>query len=104
MEWKSVRLLVIGFVGGNIEKFQQISFYFKNISIVGVFWGSHTKNEPERIDEVWNDLFELFASGKLKPVVYKKIFHWLDNVKVGLKAIENRYTYGKVIVIPTSKL
>ena len=65
---------MIGFVGGNIEKVPTNLVLLINISIIGVFWGSHTKNEPERIDEVWNDLFKLFASEKLKPVVYKKFF------------------------------
>ena len=51
---------MIGFVGGNIEKVPTNLVLLINISIIGVFWGSHTKNEPERIDEVWNDLFKLF--------------------------------------------
>jgi NADPH2:quinone reductase len=93
---------VIGFVGGNIEKVPTNLILIKNISIIGLFWGSYAKHEPERIDEVWNDLFNLFAGGKLKPLVYEKIFHGLDNVKVGLKAIANRNTFGKVVIIPNS--
>ncbi|GBB86736.1 hypothetical protein RclHR1_13130002 [Rhizophagus clarus] len=95
------RLVVIGFVGG-IEKVPTNLILLKNISIIGLFWGSYVKNEPERIEEVWNGLFSLFASGKLKPLVYKKVFYGLDNVKVGLKAIANRNTFGKVVVIPNS--
>ena len=40
------------------------------------------------------------ASGKLKSVIYEKIFFGLDNIKDGLKAIASRKTYGKVIIIP----
>ncbi|CAB4402780.1 unnamed protein product [Rhizophagus irregularis] len=94
------RLVVIGFVSGNIEKVPTNLVLLKNISIIGLFWGSYSKNDPERNDEVWNDLFNLFGSGKLKPLVYEKVFHGLDNVKVGLKAIANRNTFGKVVVIP----
>ncbi|RIA84971.1 hypothetical protein C1645_782924 [Glomus cerebriforme] len=96
------RLLVIGFAGGNIDKVPANLLLLKNISIVGLFWGAYAENEPERIEEVWNDLFNLFASGKLKPVVYEKFFYGLDNVKVGLKAIASRNTYGKVVVIPNN--
>ncbi|CAG8666295.1 11202_t:CDS:2 [Racocetra fulgida] len=50
--------------------------------------------------EVWNGLFKLFAEKKLKPVIYKNVYYGLHNVKHGLKAIANRETYGKVVVIP----
>ena len=94
---------MIGFAGGNIEKSPTNLVLLKNISIVGLFWGLYAKNEPERIDEVWDGLFNLFASGKLKSIIYEKVFHGLDDVKVGLKAIASRNTYGKVIVLLNSR-
>ena len=59
-------------------------------------WGAYTKNEPERIPEVWSDLFDLFESGKLKPALYEKIYT-LDTISEGLKAINDRASYAKVI-------
>lgn len=39
----------------------------------------------------------LFASGRIKPIIYDKVFS-LDEVTVGLDALERRQTWGKVIV------
>jgi NADPH2:quinone reductase len=45
-----------------------------------------------------NDIdLRLFASGRIKPILYDKIFS-LDEVAVGLDALEKRRTWGKVIV------
>ncbi|CAG8481452.1 23624_t:CDS:2 [Dentiscutata erythropus] len=49
---------------------------------------------------IGNSFEKLFAEKKLKPVIYKNVYHGLHNVKYGLKAIANRETYGKVVVIP----
>lgn len=59
-------------------------------------WGAYTKNEPERIPEVWKALFELFESGKLKPVLYSTIYN-LETIPQGLKAIGDRLSYAKVV-------
>lgn len=39
----------------------------------------------------------LLASGRVKPIIYDKVFS-LDEVPVGLDALEKRQTWGKVIV------
>ncbi|CAG8552438.1 9406_t:CDS:2 [Dentiscutata heterogama] len=98
----SGRILVVGFagVGNNLEKVPTNLILLKNTSIIGVYYGSYTKHDPERVIEVWNGLFKLFAEKKLKSVIYKNAYHGLHNVKYGLKAIANRETYGKVVVIP----
>ncbi len=41
------RLLVIGFAAGDIPKIPTNLLLLKNASLVGVFWGEHTKREPE---------------------------------------------------------
>jgi NADPH2:quinone reductase len=57
---------------------------------------SYTKNEPERIPEVWKALFELFESGKLIPALYDNVYSFSDIPK-GLKAINDRASYAKVV-------
>jgi NADPH2:quinone reductase len=69
-------------------------------------WGAYTRNEPERIPEVWRDLFNLFESGTLVPAVYDKVYT-LETIPQGLKAINDRASYGKVVArigSPESKL
>lgn len=46
----------------------------KNISLVGVHWGAYTKNEPERIPEVWAALLQLLREGQLRPVIFDKVY------------------------------
>jgi NADPH2:quinone reductase len=69
-------------------------------------WGAYTRNEPERIPEVWRDLFVLFESGKIKPAIYDKVYT-LETIPEGMKAINDRLSYAKVIAKvgnPESKL
>ncbi|GAA5802945.1 hypothetical protein HPULCUR_008420 [Helicostylum pulchrum] len=100
------RILIIGFAQGTIEKIPANRLLLKNISAVGLHWGAYTKNEPERIPEVWNALFQLFESGKLQPALYEKIYT-LDTIPEGMKAINDRASYAKVVARvgnPDSKL
>ncbi|PHZ08762.1 NAD(P)-binding protein [Rhizopus microsporus ATCC 52813] len=90
------RILIIGFAQGTIEKIPTNRLLLKNISAVGLHWGAYTKNEPERIPEVWRALFELFESGKLKPALYKTVYN-LETISQGLKAIGDRSSYAKVV-------
>ncbi|KAG2217135.1 hypothetical protein INT45_008850 [Circinella minor] len=90
------RILVVGFAKGTFEKLPTNRILLKNISIVGVHWGAYTKNEPERIPEVWKGLFDLFESGRVKPALYDKIYT-LATIPQGLNAINNRETYAKAI-------
>ena len=89
----------------------------KNIAITGIHWGAYAKNEPQRIPEVWKDLLQfvhstlfpsrllshilvsdrLMESGRVKPVTYSETYK-LENLADGLKAIEQRKTWGKAIV------
>ncbi|CAO3609769.1 unnamed protein product [Cunninghamella echinulata] len=90
------RILIIGFAQGTIEKIPANRLLLKNISAVGLHWGAYTKNEPERIPEVWKGLFDLFESGKLKPALYHNTYTF-DDIPKALIALNERGTYGKVI-------
>jgi len=69
----------------------------KNIAVTGIHWGAYSKFEPQRIPVVWKELLDLFASGKVKPIAYAETYG-LDNLANGLRALEDRKTYGKAIV------
>uniref|UniRef100_A0A0W0FGU0 Putative alcohol dehydrogenase n=1 Tax=Moniliophthora roreri TaxID=221103 RepID=A0A0W0FGU0_MONRR len=50
-----------------------------------------------RIDQVWNDILQLFKSKRVKPIVYSKVYSF-DRLHDALSALENRETWGKAIV------
>ncbi|MGH7822939.1 MAG: NADPH:quinone oxidoreductase family protein [Candidatus Binatia bacterium] len=93
------RLLVIGFAGGRIPEVKANRILLKNISVVGLHWGAHAMNEPERIPEAFAALFRLYDEGKVKPVIFRT--YALDELAAALEALGGRKTYGKVIVTPS---
>lgn len=93
------RLLVVGFTGGPIEKVATNKMLLKNISVLGVHWGAYALNEPERVDQVWEELFKLFESRKVQGTNYTdKEYVGLETVPEALKALGERATWGKVVV------
>jgi len=68
MAWKG-RLLVIGFTAGEIPKLPLNLALLKGCSIVGVFHGGFQRNEPQAYKAQMEELFGLFAQGKLKPAI-----------------------------------
>ncbi|KAJ6625624.1 hypothetical protein B0H10DRAFT_1782956 [Mycena sp. CBHHK59/15] len=95
--WKG-RALVVGFAAGTIEKVPMNLVLLKNISLVGIFWGGYLVREPGHMPSVYKDFFSLLNSGRVSPpVVYKEIYP-LEKLSDGLHALENRQTWGKVIV------
>jgi len=92
------RLIVIGFASGRIPEVKANRILLKNIAITGLHWGAHASKEPERIPETFAALFDLFAAGKIEPVIYKS--YGLDEVPVALRDLASRKTYGKLIVAP----
>ncbi|MFT5571597.1 MAG: NADPH2:quinone reductase [Cryomorphaceae bacterium] len=68
MAWNG-RFLVIGFASGPIPKIPLNLTLLKGCSIMGVFWGRFTSEEPnvhlQNIQQLWT----YFAQGKLTPLV-----------------------------------
>lgn len=98
------RLVVIGFVGGQIESIRTNKILLKNISVMGLHWGAYTKNEPEEIVKVWDGLFELFRSKKVRGTNYTdKEYVGLESVPQALHDLGARETWGKVVIkVPQS--
>ncbi|KAB8305033.1 hypothetical protein EYC80_004338 [Monilinia laxa] len=93
------RLLVIGFAAGNIEKVAMNKVLLKNISIVGLHWGAYVQNEPEKIREVWDGIFNLIKEGKFRGTVFRdREFVGLEDVPKALESLGSRGTWGKVVV------
>ncbi len=92
------RLLVIGFASGHIPEVKANRILLKNIAVTGLHWGAHVAKEPEKIPKTFEALFELYAAGQIRPVIYKR--YSLDEVAVALAELGARKTYGKAIIAP----
>jgi NADPH2:quinone reductase len=95
MAWNG-RFLVIGFAAGPIPKIPLNLTLLKGCSIVGVFWGRFTGEEPElnlkNIEELW----ELFEAGKIKPVVTDNFP--IEQYQEAFLCMTERRARGKVIL------
>lgn len=92
------RLLVIGFTSGRIPEIRANRILLKNISIVGLHWAGYRTHEPHLIEEAQEALYAFYGEGKIKPVIYNE--YALTEVRDALEAIEQRKSWGKVVVKP----
>jgi len=93
------RLVVVGFAGGPIEKLATNRILLKNIAVTGVHWGAYSRNEPEKVTEVWAALQELMEKKLIRATNYSdKEYKGLESVPEALEALGARKTWGKVVV------
>lgn len=93
--WRG-RVLVIGFASGQISKIPANLPLLKGSSIVGVFWGRFTEEEPETNAENTAELFRLLQDGKLKPHVTET--YPLEKSALALEALAARRAKGKIVI------
>ena len=99
MAWKG-RFLVVGFAAGDIPKVPLNLMLLKGCSIVGVFWGAFTKNEPERNRENNWELMAMYAAGKIKPHIHAT--YPLERAADALIEVLNKRVSGKVVLVTKS--
>jgi NADPH:quinone reductase len=95
MAWKG-RFLVVGFAAGDIPKVPLNLMLLKGCSIVGVFWGAFTKNEPERNRENNWELMAMYAAGKVRPHIHAT--YPLERAAEALNEVINKRVAGKVVL------
>lgn len=92
------RLLVVGFASGTIPKFPINLALVKEFSLVGVFWGNFTKEEPAVYADNMRELMGWYAEGKVKPVI-EGSYRLADAAQV-LGRIMGRGASGKLVLVP----
>lgn len=63
------RLVVVGFVAGEIPSVKVNYLLVKNISVLGIQWSDYRDYTPERVVEAQGKLFELWRQGAIRPHV-----------------------------------
>lgn len=92
------RFLVIGFAAGRIPDIPLNLPLLKGNSIVGVFWGRFTTEEPDRHIANLRTIVDWVQRGRLKPVV-QQTFPLADG-KEAMKWVADRKAIGRVIINP----
>jgi NADPH2:quinone reductase len=92
------RLLVIGFTTGTIPKIPLNLPLLKGNSIVGVYWGRFTMEEPDSHAANSAQVVEWVEQGKLKPVIQKT--YALNDGQDALRWVADRKAVGRVIITP----
>jgi NADPH2:quinone reductase len=95
MAWNG-RFLVVGFAAGDIPKVPLNLVLLKGCSIVGVFWGAFTRNEPEHNRRNNEALMQLFAAGKVKPHIHAT--YPLERAAEALNDVLYKRVSGKVVL------
>ena len=90
------RLLVIGFAAGRIPSVTANRILFKNISIVGAYWGGYLEHHPGFLAEAQAELFALYEAGQIKPVVSQSFP--LAEAPAAMRALAERKIVGKAVL------
>lgn len=92
------RVLVVGFASGVIPEISMNLPLLKGNSLVGVFWGRFSDEEPERSGENTRRLLRWVQEGELRPVIDRTFD--LDQGADALAWVASRKARGKVLVLP----
>ena len=95
LSWNG-RAVVVGFAGGKIPKIPVNILLLKNISLHGLYWGAHMKNQPDLFHASCSDLIKMWAAGDITPHISHKID--ISNINEALRLVSSRESTGKVIV------
>lgn len=88
------RLLVVGFTSGRIPQYPANLALLKGSAMVGVFLGRFRKEEPAEYERNFQELFDLYTAGKIKPIVTQS-FAFTDYV-AAFNVFRDRKVMGKV--------
>jgi len=96
LAWRG-RLVVIGFVAGEIPTIKVNYLLLKNISVTGIQWSSYRDDTPELIVAAQKELFELWRQGFVRP----RIAHTarFEELPKALALVAEGKIQGKAVVM-----
>ena len=90
------RVLVVGFASGTIPRVPANLLLLKCASLVGVFYGAFRERDRDTDRANFDQMFEWFEQGKLKPLVSRTLP--LENVVEAFDVLTSRSAIGKIIL------
>lgn len=90
------RVLIVGFVGGDIPKVPTNLILLKSCQVVGVFYGAFSGRFPAENQQNFIEVIDMFNSGNLKALVGGE--YALDDYVDALNCLSQRRAVGKIVV------
>jgi NADPH2:quinone reductase len=90
------RILIIGFASGKIAQIPANILMVKNVSAVGVHWGSYRQHEPERLLRSFTQLFAWYDQNSISPHISSTFP--LAEAPTALEALRTRKATGKIVL------
>ncbi len=90
------RVLIIGFVGGDIPRVPTNLILLKSCQVIGVFYGAFSARYPEEREQNFAEIMEMVEAGKVSPLIGRE-FDFTDYVDA-LNCLDRRQAIGKVVL------
>ena len=90
------RLLIVGFVGGDIPRAPTNLILLKSCQLVGVFYGAFNARHPQESQQNFAEILDMFEAGKINPLVGRE-FAFEEYVEA-LNCLSGRAAIGKVVL------
>lgn len=91
------RLLVVGFAAGGIPQVKVNRLLLNNIDVRGVGWGAYAMARPGFMQQQWQALLPMIASGAIDPPIGAT--YPIEEFGRALAEMEDRKTLGKSVVL-----
>ncbi len=95
MSWCG-RLVLIGFASGTVPQIPANILLVKNLTVLGLYWGSYRRHRPDLLADAFTELFAWHGAGRLAPHVSHILE--LDRAAEALDLIKTRRSTGKVVL------
>jgi NADPH:quinone reductase len=90
------RILIVGFVSGDIPQIPANVLLVKNVQALGFHWGSYRDHDPARVHAAFEKLLGWYADGRIDPHVSEVLP--LEQARAGLELLLGRSRTGKIVL------
>jgi NADPH2:quinone reductase len=97
VKW-GAQIIVIGFASGEVPSIPANIVMVKNITVHGLYWGSHMQHDPKVLLDSMKELMGWFRDGSISVQVSHKFP--LEEGHKAFAALMRREARGKVLVVP----
>lgn len=89
-------IVVVGFTSGTIPTMKVNYTLLKNIAVTGVNWAEYRDRDPDLVQRVQTEIFDMVSAGKLH-VPVQAVFP-MDRIVDACRVLTDRQVRGKVVI------